>query len=296
MDAAEIPKVNINTASYEELQQVKGIGPKSAQAIVEFRKQNQGPITSVQLTSIGSIRASRDILDQFDFEPETDTAFHFADVVSHTDFVDDEQADILRMTEVIDNAQSQRQGPPRRKETPNQTDRGSRPKTTNSADRDREPSNPDLTNDLQRSVNLLAQIVAGMGTSQPGAGYVQTPMGVTQGGMGYPVTQTGMGYTQAGMGDSQARGMGYSPMLRPVHHLYPTGRGYLPPNAPVPAFPFLHHKCHRKCMQVPSNRFANRNANLLEDATLLKKIFQEEKKVARGTYAKKGCCRSWWAS
>ncbi len=148
MAAAEIPKVNINTASYEELQQVKGIGPKSAQAIVEFRKQNQGPITSIQLTSIGSIRASKDILDQFDFEPETDTAFHFADVVSHTDFVDDEQADILRMTEIIDNAQSATsESATSVKRRP--TKRTGKPvlRLTNSADRDREPSNPDLTND-----------------------------------------------------------------------------------------------------------------------------------------------------
>ena len=33
-------KVNINTATIEQLQQVKGIGPKIAAAIIEYRKEH----------------------------------------------------------------------------------------------------------------------------------------------------------------------------------------------------------------------------------------------------------------
>jgi len=40
---AENPsKININTASADELVQLKGIGPKKAEAIIEFR-ENNGP-------------------------------------------------------------------------------------------------------------------------------------------------------------------------------------------------------------------------------------------------------------
>ncbi len=38
--------VNLNTASKEELDTVKGIGPKKAEAIIEYRKKN-GPFRTV---------------------------------------------------------------------------------------------------------------------------------------------------------------------------------------------------------------------------------------------------------
>lgn len=40
-------EIDVNTASAMELQRIKGIGPKTAQAIIEFRNQN-GPFNSVQ--------------------------------------------------------------------------------------------------------------------------------------------------------------------------------------------------------------------------------------------------------
>ncbi len=43
---AALAAVNLNTATKEELESVKGIGPKRAQAIIEYRKQN-GPFHSV---------------------------------------------------------------------------------------------------------------------------------------------------------------------------------------------------------------------------------------------------------
>lgn len=38
--------INLNTASKEELESVKGIGPKKAEAILEYRKKN-GPFKTV---------------------------------------------------------------------------------------------------------------------------------------------------------------------------------------------------------------------------------------------------------
>ena len=40
--AKDSPKININTASADELRDLKGIGEKKAEAIIEFRKNN-GP-------------------------------------------------------------------------------------------------------------------------------------------------------------------------------------------------------------------------------------------------------------
>lgn len=44
--ATDTAPVNINTASAEEFATIKGIGPKKAQAIVDYREQN-GPFKSV---------------------------------------------------------------------------------------------------------------------------------------------------------------------------------------------------------------------------------------------------------
>ncbi len=45
--AEEQAKININTASVEELVGVKGIGPKYAERIVEYREKN-GPFNKVE--------------------------------------------------------------------------------------------------------------------------------------------------------------------------------------------------------------------------------------------------------
>ena len=45
--AGDPGKVNINTASAEELTQLRGIGPKYAARIVEYREQN-GPFASAK--------------------------------------------------------------------------------------------------------------------------------------------------------------------------------------------------------------------------------------------------------
>ena len=42
LNAGETEKININTASAEELTQLKGIGPSHAAKIIEFREKN-GP-------------------------------------------------------------------------------------------------------------------------------------------------------------------------------------------------------------------------------------------------------------
>lgn len=45
--AAPIKPVNINTATAEQLMQIKGIGEKKAQAIIEYRKSH-GPFKKVE--------------------------------------------------------------------------------------------------------------------------------------------------------------------------------------------------------------------------------------------------------
>ena len=55
VNAAEAEKVNINTASAEQLTQLKGIGPNHAAKIVEFREKN-GPFkTPEDLTQVSGI-------------------------------------------------------------------------------------------------------------------------------------------------------------------------------------------------------------------------------------------------
>ena len=44
-DAAEVEKININTASAEELMQLKGIGSSHAASIIAFREKN-GPFNT----------------------------------------------------------------------------------------------------------------------------------------------------------------------------------------------------------------------------------------------------------
>ena len=56
--AGDAAKININTASAEELTQLQGIGPKYATKIVEYRDQN-GPFASAEdlmkISGIGSV-------------------------------------------------------------------------------------------------------------------------------------------------------------------------------------------------------------------------------------------------
>ena len=47
VNAAEAEKVNINTASAEQLTQLKGIGPNHAAKIIEFREKN-GPFKTAE--------------------------------------------------------------------------------------------------------------------------------------------------------------------------------------------------------------------------------------------------------
>ena len=54
--AGESPKININTASIEELTQLKGIGPNHAAKIIAFREKNgpfKIPEDLVQVPGIG---------------------------------------------------------------------------------------------------------------------------------------------------------------------------------------------------------------------------------------------------
>ncbi|HDN9017475.1 TPA: ComEA family DNA-binding protein [Aeromonas salmonicida] len=65
--AKESGKVNLNTASINELTALKGIGEKKAQAIVDFREK-QGKFTTVEqladVSGIGpaTLEANRDII------------------------------------------------------------------------------------------------------------------------------------------------------------------------------------------------------------------------------------------
>ncbi len=54
-NAAEVQKININTASAEELAQLKGIGPSHAAKIVAYREKN-GPFKMPEeLTQVSGI-------------------------------------------------------------------------------------------------------------------------------------------------------------------------------------------------------------------------------------------------
>ena len=56
VNAAEVQKVNINTASAEELAQLKGIGPSHASKIVAYREKNgpfKMPEDLMQVSGIG---------------------------------------------------------------------------------------------------------------------------------------------------------------------------------------------------------------------------------------------------
>ena len=56
VNAAEVQKININTASAEELAQLKGIGPSHAAKIVAYREKNGSfkmPEDLVQVSGIG---------------------------------------------------------------------------------------------------------------------------------------------------------------------------------------------------------------------------------------------------
>ena len=54
--AAEVPKININTATAAELEQLKGIGPSHAAKIVAYREKNgpfKMPEDLMQVSGIG---------------------------------------------------------------------------------------------------------------------------------------------------------------------------------------------------------------------------------------------------
>jgi len=75
LNAAEAPKVNINTASAEELAQLKGIGPSHAAKIVAYREKNgpfKMPEDLMQVAGIGqkTLDANQEIIIVEDPKPK----------------------------------------------------------------------------------------------------------------------------------------------------------------------------------------------------------------------------------
>ena len=75
LNAAETAKVNINTASAEELAQLKGIGPSHAAKIVAYREKNgpfKMPEELIQVSGIGqkTLDANQEIIIVEDPKPK----------------------------------------------------------------------------------------------------------------------------------------------------------------------------------------------------------------------------------
>ena len=75
VNAAEIQKININTASAEELAQLKGIGPSHAAKIVAYREKNgpfKMPEDLMQVSGIGqkTLEANQENIIVEDPEPK----------------------------------------------------------------------------------------------------------------------------------------------------------------------------------------------------------------------------------
>ena len=75
LNAAETAKVNINTASAEELAQLKGIGPSHAAKIVAYREKNgpfKMPEELMQISGIGqkTLDANQEIIIVEDPKPK----------------------------------------------------------------------------------------------------------------------------------------------------------------------------------------------------------------------------------
>ena len=82
-------KININTATYDELISLPGIGPRTAKAIIELR-ETYGSVDREQLAEIPYIRLSYELLQILDF--------------SQSDAADRQKYEIDRISERIDRA------------------------------------------------------------------------------------------------------------------------------------------------------------------------------------------------
>ena len=74
-DSAEVQQININTASVEELSQLKGIGPSHAAKIVAYREKNgpfKMPEDLVQVSGIGqkTFEANQEVIIVEDPKPK----------------------------------------------------------------------------------------------------------------------------------------------------------------------------------------------------------------------------------